>query len=401
MLIYQYNGWNTNLDKCIFIAVFVVFGIISCATTHVPSIEEVESLQLHEDEGRLWNRSYEEQKKLDHSGYIYDDPVLTAYVNNVAQNLIPEDLANKGLFIEVRIIRNPLLNAFAYPNGVIYIHTGILSKMENEAQLATILGHEMTHATHRHAIQNYRSVKNTTAILATIQVAAVPFGAYGDLASILGTLGAMAAVTGYSRELETEADEEGLNLLVMAGYDPKEAPRIFEQLKKDVEEQDIKEPFFFGTHPRLQERINNYNKFIKTRYATVEGKKGTEEFMQKITPVLLDNALLDLSMGRFSSAQRDIERFLQIDPQSAKAHYSLGELYRQRNEESDIKKAIDEYDLSVIYDPFYPAPHKSLGILYYKQGLEDKSRWEFERYLFLAPNAKDRGYIEQYIKDMD
>jgi predicted Zn-dependent protease len=389
------------MDKGCFIAAFVLFGLISCASTNVPTMEEVESVQLFEDENRLWNRAYEEQRKLDHSSYIYEDPVLTDYVNNVAQNLVPEDLAKKGLLIQVKIIKNPLLNAFAYPNGVIYIHTGILSKMENEAQLATILGHEMTHVTHRHAIQNYRSVKNTTAILATVQVATVPFGAYGDLATILGTVGTMAAVSGYSRELETEADEEGLNLLVSAGYDPKEAPRIFEHLKKDIEEQDLKEPFFFGTHPRLQERINNYNRFIKARYSTVGGKKAAEIYMQKITPLLLDNARFDIAMGRFGSAQKDIERFLKIDPQNAEAHFSLGELYRQRNQQGDIEKAINEYNLSVNYNPSYPAPHKSLGILYYKQGIKDRSKLAFERYLFLAPDAKERGYIEQYIKDLE
>lgn len=172
------------MNKEFSIAIFVLLSIISCASTDVPSMGEVESLKLHKDEGRLWNRSYEEQTRLDHSSYIYDDPVLTAYVNNVAQNLIPEDLAEKGITIQVKIIKNPLLNAFAYPNGVIYMHTGILSKMENEAQLATILGHEMIHVTHRHAVQNYRSVKNTTEILATVQVAAVPCGAPGDLANI-------------------------------------------------------------------------------------------------------------------------------------------------------------------------------------------------------------------------
>lgn len=386
------------MGKSVFIAVFILFGLISCASTNLPSMGELESLQLHEDERRLWNRSYEEQKKLDSSGYIYDDPVLTAYLNHVAQNLIPENLANKGLSIKVRIIKNPLLNAFSYPNGVIYIHTGILSKMENEAQLATILGHEMIHVTHRHAIQNRRSEKNTTAGIATIKAAAVSLGYYWYLVNALGNLGAMAAITGYSRELETEADEEGFDLLVKAGYDPREALRIFEHFEKDVDQQDVKEPFFFGTHPRLQERINNYKQFIKTRYVKVRGEKGTGAFMQKIAPVLLDNALLDLSMGRFYSAQRNITRFLKINPQNARAHYLLGEFCRQRN---DIEKAIEEYHLSINCDPSYPAPYKSLGILYYKQKLEDKSKREFEKYLLLAPNAKDRGYIEQYLKDMD
>jgi predicted Zn-dependent protease len=396
-MIYRFNSRSAYRDRSFFIVVFMLFGLISCASTNLPSIGELEYLQLHEDEKRLWNRSGEEQKKLDNSGHIYDDLVLTAYVNHVAHNLIPEDLANKGLSIQVRIIKNPLLNAFSYPNGVIYIHTGILSKLENEAQLASILSHEIIHVTHRHTIQNYRKGKNTTAALATIQVGAVSLCYFRFLVHALGNLGAAAAITGYSRELETEADEVGLDLLIKAGYDPLEAPRIFEHFKKDVDQQDAFEPFFFGTHPRLQERLNNYNQIIKTRYAKVRGEKGTGAFMQKIAPVLLDNAQLDLSMGRFYSVQRNIKRYLKINPQNARAHYLLGEFCRQRN---DIKNAIEEYHLSISYDPSYSAPHKSLGILYYKQKLEDKSKREFEKYLLLAPNAKDREYIEQYLKDM-
>lgn len=318
------------MTKRVFIGIFLLLAILSCATSNLPPVGELPSLQLQEDEERLWNRSTEEQKRLDNSNYLYYAPVLTTYVNDVAQNLVPENIRKKGLSFQVKIIKNPLLNAFAYPNGVIYVHTGILSKMENEAQLATLLGHEMTHVIHRHTTENYRSVKNISAVLATVQVAAIPFGAYGSLANLLGSVGAMAAVTGYSRELETEADRVGLELIVKAGYDPEESPRLFEYLKKDVEEQEIKEPFFFGTHPRLQERINNYTQFIKISYPGTKGNKNEDRFMEKISPMLLDNALLDLSMGRFSSAKNGIERFLQREPGNASAHYCMAELYRLR-----------------------------------------------------------------------
>ena len=382
------------------IAVFVFMGMVSCATTQLPPVGEMDALQLQKDEKRIWNRSGEEQRRLNSSSYIYEDPVLSAYVNEVAQNLIPQDIRGKGLSFQVRVIRNPLLNAFAYPNGAIYVHTGIISKMENEAQLAALLGHEMSHVTHRHAIENYRSVKNTTAVLATIQMASVPFGAYGSLANALGTLGAMAAVTGYSRELETEADNVGLVLLINAGYDPKEAPKLFEHLKRDVEQQDKKEPFFFGTHPRLQERIDNYNRFIKTKYPNTTGIKNTQRFMNIISPLILDNAMMDLSMGRFSSAEDGIGRFLQNDSQNSRAHFYLGELYRQRNDEEDREKAINEYNLSITYDPSNPAPHKGIGLIYYKLGRSLEARAEFEKYLKLYPDADDAAYIEQYIKAM-
>ena len=387
------------IKRLLFI-VLVLMGMVACATTQLPSVGEMDALQLQEDEKRIWNRSGEEQRRLNNSSYIYEDPVLTDYVNEVAQNLIPEDIEGKGLTFQVIIIRNPLLNAFAYPNGVIYVHTGLISKMENEAQLAALLGHEMTHVTHRHVIENYRSVKNTTAVLATIQMASIPFGAYGNLANVLGTVGAMAAVTGYSREVETEADNAGLRLMINAGYDPKEAPKLFMHLKRDVEQQDKKEPFFFGTHPRLQERIDNYNRFIKTKYPENTGIKNTERFMNIISPLILDNAKMDLSMGRFSSAKDGIERFLEIDPQNSRAHFYLGELYRQRNDEADREKALNEYNLSIQYDPSNPAPHKGMGLIYYKLERYQEAKAEFEKYLTLFPDADDAAYIEQYIKAM-
>jgi predicted Zn-dependent protease len=388
------------LIKRLVTAVFILLIAAACATTKLPPVGEMQSLQLQTDERRVWNRSEEEQRRLDNSNYIYADPVLTGYVNEVAQHLIPDDIKGKGLTFQVKIIKNPLLNAFAYPNGVIYVHTGLLSKMENEAQLATVLGHEMTHVTHRHTIENFRSVKNTTAVLATLQMAAVPFGAYGGLANVLGTVGAMAAVTGYSRELETEADQGGLELLVRAGYDPQEAPRLFIYLQKDVEEQKIKEPFFFGTHPRLQERIDNYSRYLKANYAGIQGIKNSERFMEVISPLLLDNAALDLSLGRFTSAQNGIERYLQKEPQSARAHYYLGELYRQRNQAADGAKAVEEYNLSVALDPSYPEPYRGTGLIYYKQGLKQAARAKFEKYLTLSPNAEDAAYIEQYIHEI-
>jgi predicted Zn-dependent protease len=385
--------------KAIMFAFFIT-GVLACATTNLPTVGEMQSLQLQEDEKRLWNRSEEEQKRLNHSSYIYEDPILTAYVNDIAQKLIPENVKEKGLLVEVKIIKNPLLNAFAYPNGVIYVHTGILTKMENEAQLATLLGHEMTHITHRHTIENYRSVKNTTAVLATVQMAATPFGVYGGLANLLGSVGAMAAVTGYSRELETEADRGGLESMIKAGYDPREAPRLFELLKKDVEEQKIKEPFFFGSHPRLQERIDNFNQFIVENKSVTQGVRNTDRFMAQISSLLLENAQLDLSMGRFSSAQNGIERFLQEEPQNASGHYYLGELYRQKGDKDDWDRALKEYILAVEYDSSYPEPHKAIGLIYYKQGFKERSVKEFEQYLFMAPDAGDRGYIEQFIEEL-
>jgi predicted Zn-dependent protease len=371
---------------------------VSCAT--VTPFGTGDGLDLHEDERRLWNRGREEQKRLDSSGQIYEDPALSAYINELATRLLPQRVKEKGIALQIKIIKSPLLNAFALPQGAVYIHTGMLARLENEAQLATLLGHEAAHVINRHALQHFRMAQNTAATLATLQIAFMPFGIYGSIASVMGALGATAAISGYSQASEQEADREGLALIVAAGFDPNEAPRLFNHLKREIEEKTLKEPFFFGTHPRVEERQRSYTRLLESKYADVEGIKGEERFDATIANLLLDNAAMDLSMGRFALAQESIERFLRKQPLSAKAHFQLGEVFRVRNETEDMKLAEASYTKSIKQDPFYANPHRGLGLIWLKQGHKRKAREAFETYLSLAPQASDRGYVEKYLDEL-
>ena len=156
---------------------------MGCATTSLPPVTK--DFRLEDDERRLWLRSEEEQKVIYRSGVIYRDEELEAYLNEIAEKLQPAEVFTHIPF-KVIVIKNHLLNAFIYPNGVLYVHSGILARMDNEAQLATLLAHEMTHATHRHLIEQFRDIKNKTAFLATIQVTTAGLGVYGSLATLLG-----------------------------------------------------------------------------------------------------------------------------------------------------------------------------------------------------------------------
>ena len=104
------------------------------------------------------------------SGRVLDDPALTAYVQRVADRLFPEF---KG-HIRVRILKAQSLNAFALPNGDIYLHEGILARFRNESQLAALLGHEGTHFVDRHSFQSSENVKSTTALGTALAVVGVP-----------------------------------------------------------------------------------------------------------------------------------------------------------------------------------------------------------------------------------
>jgi predicted Zn-dependent protease len=241
-----------------------------------------------------------------------------------------------------------------------------------------------------------------TAFLASLTVTTGGLGGIGSLVSLLGAVGTLAAVTGYSKELETEADIQGLKLMANAGYDPEEAQKFFIHLKQEVEEEKKKEPFFFGTHPRLQERVENYENLLKDQYKDKRGGiRNSEIFLEKIHRVILDNVSLDLKAGRFKIAERGVEKYLTIKPSNPKAYYFLGEICRQRAEQGDLEKAKEHFQKAISIDPSYPDAHKGIGFIYFKQEEKEKAKKSLELYLSLSPGAMDRNYIEEYIRQCD
>ena len=361
-----------------------------CATTSLPPVTQ--EFGLEEDEKRLWFRFEEVEKKIQASGLIYRDEGLELYLNDIVQKLQPPETL-KNISFRVKILNYHLPNAFSFPTGLILIDTGALSRLENEAQLTTILGHEMIHTSHRHALKKFRDAKNKTAFFA-----AITYGT-GGLGGIVGALGALTTVMSYSRELETEADTEGLKLMVRAGYDPGEAPKFYLQMRKEYEEEKMREELLFGTHPRFQERAENYENLLKTKYKDIRsGIQNSAIFMEKIHRVILDNASLDLKAGRFKIAEREVEKYLGIKSSDPKAYYLLGEIYRQKAEKGDLEKAKDHYQKAISIDSSYPDAHKGMGFIYFKQGEKGLAKKSLEQYLSLSPQATDRAYIAEYIR---
>jgi predicted Zn-dependent protease len=377
------------------LAALSAFLMAGCATTSLPPITSP-NFTPEEDEKRIWLRSQEEEKKINDSGLVYKDRELEEYLNGIGRKLQPA-IAYQRIPFKILVLKNPYSNAFAYPNGVIYLHTGILSRMDNEAQLATLLAHEMTHATHRHQLQGFRSLQNKTAFFASMRSTVGSLPAVGELTNVLGDIGAAAAITGHSRDLETEADTEGLRLMIHAGYNPREAPKLFHHIRAELEEEGTEEPFFFGSHPRLKDRVDNYEQFLKDLPDPKKGVDNADIFRRKVAGAILDNASLDLKAGRFKSAQRGTAKYISVKPRDARGHYLMGEIFRQRADRGDMQEAKEYFQKSISLDASYPEPHKGIGLLYFKSGQKVLAEKAFRSYLRLAPKASDRSYIEDYL----
>lgn len=387
------------------------------------------------DEQRLWRQAEKEEETLLKRAKVYDDPLLEEYLARVGDRLMSDQVrAAGGPGFKFGVLRDPTLNAFAMPNGRIYMHTGLLSRLENEAQLATIVGHEMTHVTHRHALSFTRDARNKQILYTVLGVAAsigiaVAAGSRaraGDWVgaavlsqtanAILGLglqLAAIASINGYGRDLERDADNGSLESLARAGYDPKEAPRVFQLLASERKDRGALETFFFGSHPRLQERVEATTELLRTTYAGAAAApdtiKTTEEFELRMRSVVRENAYLDIRAGRFALAERQLDRVLAITPRDPLAHLYYGDLYRlqaQRargvGEKDELAgKALASYERSAALDPTLPDPYRQLGFLYYQQKDAARARAAFEKYLALKPDAPDARRIKEYLVELD
>src|SRR5256885_13126278 len=156
----------------------------SCATRNVPPIGAGgKPFKPESDEVRLWSQAEKEEEALAKKAKIYDDPLLEEYLGKLGDRLLPDEVrAAGGPGFRFGVMSDPTLNAFAMPNGRIYVHSGLLSRLDNEAQLAMILGHEMTHVTGRHALPFTRDATNKQILFTVLAVAAsigvaVPSGA--------------------------------------------------------------------------------------------------------------------------------------------------------------------------------------------------------------------------------
>ena len=386
----------TQRMKYLAFIISVLCMTAACATP--PPISVDEALTAAKEEKLLWRQAQEEQQVLDDSGWLYRDAEIETYLNEVAAKL-KAFTDSPDISFNIKIINDPHLNAFAFPNGVIYVHTGVLARMENEAQLAALLAHEMSHCTQRHALRLLKSLKDRPAHIAALQHALEKMAMIQGLARILGVNGSMAAVSGYTREFEAEADRVGLDLMAKAGYDPKQALNLFEQLRQEIESEGIKEPFFFGSHPSVQQRIENAGLWLDTRYSGSDaGIKNSTIFRSRLNRLILENARLDLRIGRFLVAQKGVEKYLLLNPNDAGAHYLLGEIFRQHGRQGDIKTAIRQYQEAIKLDPLFPEPHKAMGLTYFKEGERHLAQKFFESCLLLSPDAPDKAYIQGYLQ---
>ncbi len=163
--------------------------------------------------------------------------------------------AAKDFKWEVALVQDPSVNAFCLPRGKIVVFTGILPVAKSEAGLATVMGHEMAHATARHGSERVFKQQTTQTLLTGVQFSMGDMS-YDQQRMIMGALGAGAQygiLMPFGRDHESEADEIGLMYMARAGYDPREAIAFWQRMAEASG--GAAPPEFLSTHPANETRV--------------------------------------------------------------------------------------------------------------------------------------------------
>lgn len=221
---------------------------------------------------------------------VLPEQEIQEYVEKLGRSLIPKyqlelpDEDENKIPFSFNVVYEKGLNASAYPTGTVIIHHDVFNELENEAQFAYILSHEIAHATQEHSVRAMNKDKGKRTGLFIGRVFATAMG-YGLLARAL-TLTQAAMENGYSRNLENQADRIGLSYMLAAGYDLREAPRTWKTVHQERDDRSTN--FFWDNHPSYAERRSFLNLTIRNTFfqANFGSLKNDSDEFHKIAEVI-------------------------------------------------------------------------------------------------------------------
>jgi peptidase M48-like protein len=253
--------------------------------------------ELTSGEARLWKRLSPKVKEPSLTGgkpgelsiqqvgkfKLVPNAEVQTYVQQLGMSLIPKFQRDMPLsdpqkiHFQFFVVDQKVPNASALPNGTVIVNSGIITMLENEAQLAAVLSHEISHATEEHT---YRQSQYHKKLRVAIAIGGAVGAAYGGRAvADLANLTEAAIRNGYQRSLENQADRVGMEYMVNAGYDPREAPRVWKVMAMKLGDHPTN--FFWSDHDNDTTRRSYLMAELKNNYTDadfVSYKRNTDQF---------------------------------------------------------------------------------------------------------------------------
>jgi len=384
---------SVNVFKSL-LPLVVLFLLAGCAANPVTGRQELALVAVStQEEVDLGQKTY--PKVLQKMGGSFQDPELDQYLRQVGMSLARVSHRSE-LPYQFKIVNDSTPNAFALPGGPIAISRGLLVGLDNEAQLASIIGHEIGHVTARHAVQGMQRGTMLGLGLSVLS-GATSNSAYGGLTQQAGQLAASLINNTYSREQESESDRLGIDYMVKAGFNPLGAVQVqayfYNQIEKGADPNWL--TGLFRTHPFSKERMLANEQYVRSRY--VQELKtlpfNREEFQQATLRVRqLEPGYEMYEQGREQEAKGDLRGAIAtylnaaaLAPDQALIMTGLGMAYLKAD---DLQSARHHLERALQLDPGYYQSHMGLGYIYLEQGQTEHAVTQLQQSMELLPTGQ-------------
>lgn len=377
-------------------ALYALLALAPSAESAVSPLKPGEKPAPGSTEAELWYGMDQAEKQIRDSPLRVTDPELNRYVQDVLCKVTADYCKDLRLYI----IDVPVFNASMAPNGVVLVFSGALLRMQDEAELALVLGHEFAHYRQRHSLQSWDKAKDTTAFLATFGVLTWVGGA--GLAGGIAQLAGLANMMQFSRDNEREADTIGFDIATRLGYDPQAGVRVWTRMQNE-EKANVraKHSPVFASHPKTAERLEDmtaaaaaYRGEFKTNQQQFDA--ATEPYLQKWLEAELSRRMYDTSI----QVIRDLRAGARPELEGIYDFYQ-GEALRRRNKGDDRTQAEALY-VRAVGNVHAPAEAwREYGFALERNGQPAEALRNLRIYLTKKPDADDRLFIEQDIARLE
>ena len=367
----------------------ILLAMALCAGCAVNPVTGKQELALVSEtyEIQVGQEQYGPSRQMQGGDYVVDAQ-LTQYVSDVGQKLAT--VSDRKLPYEFKVINNSIPNAWALPGGKIAVNRGLLTELNNESELAAVLGHEMVHAAARHGAKAMeRGMLLQGAVLAT--GIAMSDRNYGELGVIGAQLAATLVNQKYSRDAEREADMYGMDYMARAGYNPAAAvslQEVFVKLSESRQQNWLNG--LFSSHPPSMERVADNRKKFQELGAT--GSFGAEKYqlmtahIKKTKPAYeaYDKGRKALSEGKTQEALALAQKALDGEPREALFHALRGDVRYIQEKYTD---ALINYNRAVERNPTFFHFFVQRGLTKEKLGDPAGAKNDLQNSLKMLPTA--------------
>ena len=219
---------------------------------------------------------------------LYDDPELQRYVENIGLDLAK--LSHRpNLPWQFAVVDHPAVNAFALPGGFIYLTRGILPYLDDEAELAGVLGHEIAHVTARHSAQQATRAMLGQGAMIGLSIFVPATRPFGDV----GSAGLGVLFMKFGRDDEREADRVGIDYTAKGGWDPNAVPTVLQTLARMDELSEKGVPNWLSTHPEPESRVAEAAPLAAKVAAPGARARNRDDYLRRIDGIIVGDNVKD------------------------------------------------------------------------------------------------------------